>query len=382
MTTIKTFLFALMLFAVSGIASATTRYLPSSSSDQTAAFQSLIDQSVTGDVVVVQSGNHYLSGTVTVNKNGITVKGDNGNAILKSGSVSCIDVRCSNSAFDNLYIDGANKPEPCMRVYGNYNNITNSTFRNSGNSGLLIDNCNHNTIQGCKAYYNYMVGISQWAHSDGTVRDCQMYENGAEGITIDGGTHNNKVFNNWIHKNNLPHRGVGGIGIDASNGAQIYNNTIDYNGYDGIKFQNNLCCGCDGARVYNNVNISFNEQCAVKFRLTQPVTNFGWWGNTCTNNPGGERCTTDLKSAKIPLEIIQTPEVKVFPNPTKDKVTVSDIDLYNMLKIYNASGKEISSIHLSQSTCEIDLSKFTKGVYLLTFSNSNGNSVTKRVVKQ
>jgi len=179
-------------------ARAVTRYLPSSSSDQTSAFQNLVNQSVSGDVIVVQSGNHYLSGTVNINKSGITVRGDNGNVIRKSGSVSSIDITGSNNTIDNLYIDGGNRAEPCARLYGNYNLIKNCTFRNSNHSGLLIHQCHHNTIQGCKAYYNYIVGISQWAHSDGTVRDCQMYENGGEGLTIDGGTHNNRVFGNAI----------------------------------------------------------------------------------------------------------------------------------------------------------------------------------------
>ncbi len=281
----------LAMIAVAFNSSATTRYLAGSGSDQTALFQSLVNQSVSGDTIVVQSGDHYLSGTVNANKNGITIRGDNGNVIRKSGNVSCIDLNSTSSTYDNIYIDGGNRPEPDMRVFGSANLIINSTFRNSGHSGLLIDHCNHNVIQGCKAYYNYIVGISQFAHSDGTVRDCQMYENGAEGLTIDVGTHNCQVFNNWIHLNNKAHRGVGGIGIDASNGAQIHNNTIDYNGFDGIKFQNNVCCGCDGVTVYNNQNISYNEGCAVKKRLTYPVTNFGYFGNTAVGNGGGVICT-------------------------------------------------------------------------------------------
>ena len=216
------------------------------------------------------------------------MRGDNGNTIHKSGGVSCIDVNCSNSTLDNLYIDAGGRSQPCMRVYGSYNKISNSTFRNSGNdSGLLIQNCNHNTIAGCKAYYNYEVGISQWAATDNTIASCQMYENGAEGLTIDGGSHNCLVYSNWIHLNNKAHRGVGGIGIDASNGAQIHDNTIDYNGLDGVKFQNNLGQPDDGCQIYNNPNISYNEQWAVNFRNSGLVTHFGWWGNTCVGNPWG-----------------------------------------------------------------------------------------------
>jgi parallel beta-helix repeat protein len=267
---------------------AATRYLPAGTQDQTALFQSLINQSVSGDTIVVQAGDHYLAGTAAVNKSGLRIVGENGNAVRKTGSVSCIDVVAGGTTIDNIYIDGGNRPEPCMRVMNcNGNQILNSTFRNSGHSGLLIHFSNLNNIQGCKAYYNYIVGISQYGSSDNTIQWCQMYENGAEGLTIDVGSHNGRVHHNWIHKNNLPHRGVGGIGIDASNGAWIYNNTIDFNGFDGIKFQNNVCCGCDGVRIYDNENISYNESAAVRIRRTYPVTNLGFWGNNCVGNPGG-----------------------------------------------------------------------------------------------
>jgi len=283
---LKTFTTLILVLASTGYGA--TRYLPSGSQDQTSLFQSLINQSASGDVIVVQAGSHYLVGTVVVNKSGLTIRGDNGNAVRKAGSVSCIDLTAGATTVDNIYIDGGNRPEPCMRVlFCNGNSILNSTFRNSGHSGLLIHASHLNNIQGCKAYYNYLVGISQYSSSDNTIQWCQMYENGAEGLTIDVGSHNSRVHHNWIHLNNRAHRGVGGIGIDASNGAWIFNNTIDYNGYDGIKFQNNVCCGCDGVRIYDNENISYNEGCAVKIRRTQPVTNLGFWGNRCVGNGGG-----------------------------------------------------------------------------------------------
>jgi hypothetical protein len=92
-------------------ASAATRYLPPGTQDQTALFQSLINQSVSGDRIVVQAGNHYLVGTVVVNKTGLTISGDGGNAIRKAGNVSCIDLTAGATTIDGLYIDGGNRPE-------------------------------------------------------------------------------------------------------------------------------------------------------------------------------------------------------------------------------------------------------------------------------
>lgn len=271
---------------------AVTRELPASTTDQTAAFQKLVDASTVGDVVVLKTGNHFLGGTVVVKASGITVRGEKDSKIfkLKTSSVSCLDARCDGATFDNLYIDGANRPEPCMRVFGHSNNIVNSTFRNSDNSGLLLHGCSSNTVQGCKVFYNFMVGISQSGCTNQIIRDCQIYENGAEGLTIDVGSHDCQVFGNWIHKNNLPHRGVGGIGIDASHRADIHHNTIDANGGSGITLQNNLCCGIDACNIHDNANISFNEHCAVKKRLAQPITRFTFTNNVCNGNPKGIVC--------------------------------------------------------------------------------------------
>jgi hypothetical protein len=364
---------------------AVTRYLNSGTTDQTATFQTLVNQSVAGDIIIVRAGDHFLSGTVNINKSNITVRGENGNVIRKSGNVSCIDITGSYNVIDNLYIDGGNRPEPCARLYGNYNNVLNSTFRNSGNSGLLIHGCHHNTIQGCKAFYNYMVGISQWAHSDGTVRDSQMYENGAEGLTIDGATHNNRVFGNWIHRNNLPHRGVGGIGIDDADGAWIYNNTIDYNGFSGITFQNNLCCGSDGSRIFNNANISFNQQCAVKIRTTQPVTNLEFTGNTCNGNPGGVMCYSGARTAQEEEFEIAEEENSgdVFPNPVKNVLTIKNAGSIKSVYLVSPSGQELlQKFNNDQSTMNIDVSSVKKGAYVLKMKRSDGTHRTTKVIKE
>jgi parallel beta-helix repeat protein len=372
-----------LLVLIGGHAWAVTRYLAAGTTDQTAAFQTLVNQSVAGDIIIVRTGNHPLNGTVLINKNNIIVRGENGNVVRKAGNVSCFDITGSYVTFDNIYIDGGNRPEPCARVYGNYNTILNSTFRNSGNSGLLIHGCHHNTIQGCKAYYNFMVGISQWAHSDGTVRDCQMYENGAEGLTIDGATHNNRVFNNWIHLNNRPHRGVGGIGIDDADGAWIYNNTIDQNGFSGITFQNNLCCGSDGSRIYNNANISYNEQCAVKIRTTQPVTNLQFTGNTCVGNPGGVMC---YSAARVDVhgeeEIVSEEESQVFPNPVTDVIVINNATRVKSVALVNLSGQEmVSKVHDESPVMEINVSALTKGAYLLKILRRDGTEKLTKVIK-
>ncbi|MEH6304322.1 right-handed parallel beta-helix repeat-containing protein [Olivibacter sp. CPCC 100613] len=282
---------------------ATTRYLAAQNGpDETSALQTLINQSVSGDIIIIQAGNHYFNGTVHINKNGLTIRGENNGtdptnymrkAVTSSGqgvAVLDVDAGILHTVIDWIYIDGGMLPEPNLRVFGDDTKIYNSHFRNSGHSGILIHNANRIWMEGVKTYYNYVVGISQWGSSDNRIKNSQTYENGGEGITIDGGSHNCFVENVWIYKNNLSKRGVGAIGIDAANGANIFNCTIDQTNGHAIRFQNNLNQPDDGCQVYNN-QITNNQGCAISMRHPELVTNFGQWENTMTNNTGGSVCS-------------------------------------------------------------------------------------------
>jgi len=293
------------LSTLAATAAGTIRYLPAlNGADETAAFQSLINQSVAGDQIVVQAGNHYFNGTVHINRNGLTITGDHGTAdpvnylrkaptSTGSGvSVLDVDAGVTGTVIDWIYIDGGNLPEPCMRVFGSTTKIYNSHFRNSGNTGLLLHQANNLWVEGVKCYYNYMCGISQSGCSDDNIINSQLYENGAEGLTIDVYSHNSNVSNVWIYKNNTGSRGVGGIGIDASNGAQIHGCTIDLTNGHGIRFQNNLNVVDDGCQIYNNT-ITNNTGCAISERHPALVTNFGQWGNTSAGNGTNGICTEE-----------------------------------------------------------------------------------------
>lgn len=282
---------------------AATRYLVAQNGpDETEALQTLINESASGDIIIIRAGNHYFNGTAHINKSGLTIQGENDGtdptnymhkAAASSGqgvSVLDVDAGIVNTVINWIYIDGGMLPEPNIRVYGDDTKIYNSHFRNSGHSGILIHNSNRVWIEGVKTYYNYIVGISQWGSSDNRIKNCQTYENGGEGITIDGGSHNCFIENVWIYKNNLSNRGVGAIGIDAANGANIFNCTIDQTNGHAIRFQNNLNQQNDGCQVYNN-HITNNQGCAISMRHPELVTNFGQWENTMTNNTGGFICS-------------------------------------------------------------------------------------------
>lgn len=67
--------------------------------------------------------------------------------------------------------------------------------------------------------------------------------------------------------------------------------------------------------------------------------------------------------------------VKVYPNPTKDKITVSGIQESNQILFFDNIGKEYQLRWVSKAanTLEIDLSSLSRGVYYLR--------TTKEIVK-
>lgn len=59
--------------------------------------------------------------------------------------------------------------------------------------------------------------------------------------------------------------------------------------------------------------------------------------------------------------------IKVYPNPTKDKIVVSGIEESNQLLIFDNLGKEyhLRWVNHSENTLELDLSALSRGVYYL-----------------
>ena len=180
-------------------------------------------------------------------------------------------------------------PEAGVIIYGQRNRIYNSWIHNCRGAGILLHNtgspvCCLNGIQGTSVYFNDGVGISQYGHSDGFIKNCNIYENGREGITFDGGSHNNYMEWTTVHYNNKLNGGCGGIGIDASNGNTFVACTIDYTQYkSGITF-NNQEGGCDGTEVFY-CQMNYNAQWGIlSEEYPYYTTNYSWAGSSFTGN--------------------------------------------------------------------------------------------------
>ncbi len=325
---------ALTLTLAATASHATTFYQPAPS--QNSAFQSLVDQAKAGDVIILRAGSHYVNVPIRLplGKDGITIRGEQGAVVRKapnSYNAAAFEITGNNNTLDLLELDGGNLPEAGILIYGQHNTVSNSSVHNCGSAaalgaGILLHNsgnpvCAFNTVVGCKVYYNYMVGISQYGHSDGTIRDNQIYENGAEGLTVDVGSHNNYVFNNYIHLNNTDNRGVGGIGTDASNGTRFDSNTVDFTHFkSGLTFQNNIG-GCDGVIVSNN-HCNNNDGYGILERFTQYAdTHLTFTNNELRDNKlGGQAIQYADRVALAAAPAAVTPALACYPNPTAGPV--------------------------------------------------------------
>ncbi|MNY36550.1 Ser-Thr-rich glycosyl-phosphatidyl-inositol-anchored membrane family protein [compost metagenome] len=71
-------------------------------------------------------------------------------------------------------------------------------------------------------------------------------------------------------------------------------------------------------------------------------------------------------------------DVKVYPNPVKDILNVTNITLNSNYEIFNTAGQLVSKGNLG--TGKIAVSKLTKGVYFINIDD-NGTSVKTKFVK-
>jgi hypothetical protein len=76
-------------------------------------------------------------------------------------------------------------------------------------------------------------------------------------------------------------------------------------------------------------------------------------------------------------------QIRFYPNPTKDNVTISNKNQLNLdIKIIDLLGKTILKIEETRLiNQEINLDNLNSGVYLLQI-NSNGNTITKKLIKE
>lgn len=73
-------------------------------------------------------------------------------------------------------------------------------------------------------------------------------------------------------------------------------------------------------------------------------------------------------------------QMQVYPNPTDGHIIISSSDKLKSITVYDAYGKEIVFIENAQPENNIDLSKFSKGLYFIKSTDVNGTESKQKVI--
>lgn len=74
--------------------------------------------------------------------------------------------------------------------------------------------------------------------------------------------------------------------------------------------------------------------------------------------------------------------IDLFPNPTNNTLTVKSSVLFDYLKMHDAAGREIHEEFVKSMNLELDMNHFPTGFYFITIYFSDGNSETRKFLKE
>lgn len=105
----------------------------------------------------------------------------------------------------------------------------------------------------------------------------------------------------------------------------------------------------------------------------------------CTGSPGEQITddTYDCSEAEVDTLNVETFDtlistLNVYPNPTKNYISVDSNELIRHIMLYNLLGELIIK---ESNISMLDLSYLSNGVYLLKIILDHGNEVTKKIIK-
>ena len=122
---------------------------------------------------------------------------------------------------------------------------------------------------------------------------------------------------------------------------------------------------------------------AIQFgnHTTGPWTD-GGLPNTPNFALGKLNCPTGIEE-----QVINNEAIRVYPNPTEEKLTVSSYQLLGNTKVevIDVLGRNVFAkqyINSKSQEIQLDVSCYTKGIYVLKVTNEKGNVMTKQFVKE
>lgn len=74
--------------------------------------------------------------------------------------------------------------------------------------------------------------------------------------------------------------------------------------------------------------------------------------------------------------------IKIFPNPTKNKVTVQSDMSIKSLEIYNLVGRKVLSVHPGVEKTQLNIGQLTPALYLMKIQTKDGKMSTVKLIKK
>lgn len=239
-----------------------------------------------------------------------------------------------------------------------------------------------------------------------------MNATASAGIESVAETGNTDTFQTEVTSNNDANQYLLGSGLDSAKGTISINNVDVSEDFPLITLASMIAPSPDWFIAVNGLNLrSGNSSINNGWKETFTIDLFPYDagtedGNTYTlsnpaTNPQGVitslsnispfntnrigTLTFTYNSSTLSTNQINAIEsINIFPNPTKDKITISNtlnIDL-KAIEIYNVLGHLVKGISINKSInkLEIDLSTLNKGIYLLHLKATNGHAKTEKLI--
>jgi len=152
--------------------------------------------------------------------------------------------------------------------------------------------------------------------------------------------------------------------------AEVNNmNIVVPEGKDLVTAMKEAGCVRSGARVgFEGNMLSYGEVEKLKNWIT---TRLNWLDNNMVGNCGGEP----------PVELATGQKFLVYPNPASSEINILSAQAFKQVQVFDYTGRQvyIDATVFTKSTT-INVSHYTKGIYILKITGVNGKTSIEKVI--
>ena len=166
----------------------------------------------------------------------------------------------------------------------------------------------------------------------------------------------------------------------------VFSNNPITGGFDLSGYSNLIAIGCNGTEISslniangNNTNFTTmraysnpNLTCIQVDDATWSTTNWNAWDNVDAGTSFSENC-----SGTAAINELESIDLKVYPNPTSNYVTIESKNIIISIEIVDLSGALVQT----ETQNSFSIEQLTNGVYLMNIKTDSG-TVTKRLIKE